>query len=400
MQMKVLALAVLLAFAACGPTSPPRSAATPSQSASAQTPAATSSAQPAQSPSTASAGLFAVASGIPGGQLINSSPPGTQATVEIVGPDGHVHAQASFAPPPAPLIGNAEPLLQSPVRTAAGAVFYADSTGAVHRLRPDGSTSVVATFPLTNAQQELSYAVSPDGAHLIAIVLSTPPLHNPPPQTLGDPLFQDGGHWTLKLETADSGGSTTTTLQRDLGTAYPQPTQIVGWDAKGPIATLNTNLGAQQSPLSAHLFGVPLIHIATDGTHLDSIGGPNCAATDMLSNGTVICTVNAPDSFAVRTTTGTTLWQGSVPSNNYYYGLWLSPDTNAVAVQYLVVTAAGAVSLPAQSTTGAGQLSALGWLDANTVVEATAAGQLSLYEAHGLTKIRDLGVSGLFEGLL
>lgn len=395
--MKVVTLAVFLALAACGPNSQPRGAGTPSHSG--QTPSAPQT-QLAQSP-LASAGLFVVVSGLPGGQLINpNSAQVTQATVEIVGPDGRVHAQAMFAPPPAPLIGNAEPLLQSPVRTAGGSVFYADSTGAVHRLRPDGSTSVVATFPLTNAQQELSYAVSPDGARLIAIILSTPPLHNPPPASLADPLFQEGGHWTLKLETADAGGSTATTFQRDFGTAFPQPTQIVGWDVHGPVATLNTNLGAQQAPLSAHIFGTPLIHLGADGTHLDVIGGSNCGATDVISNGTVICTVNAPDSFAVRTSTGATLWQGSVPSNNYYYGLWLSPDAKAVAVQGLVVTSAGVVSVGPQATSGPSQLTALGWLDANTVVEATPAGQLSLYEAHGLTKIRDLGVSGIFEGLI
>ena len=290
--MKMVTLAFLLAIVACGPNSQPRGAATPSQSA--QTPSASPSTQPAQSPA-ASSGLFVIVSSLPGGQLVNSnSSPATQATVEIVGPDGRVRAQASFTPPPAPVIGNAEPLLQSPVRTVAGSVFYADSTGAVHRLRPDGSNAVVATFPLTNAQQELSYAVSPDGAHLIALVLSTPPLHNPLPKTLGDPLFQDGGHWTLKLATADAGGATTTTLQRDLGTAYPSATQIVGWDIKGPLATLNTNLGAQQAPLSAHLFGTPLIHLGADGTHLDVIGGPNCVATDVISNGTVICSLNAP----------------------------------------------------------------------------------------------------------
>ena len=396
--MKLVTLAVFLAIAACGPNSQPRAAATPSQSA--QTSSAPQT-QPAQSP-VESTGLFVVVSGLPAGQLINSNPSsGAQATVEIVGPDGRVRAQASFAPPPAPVIGNAEPLLQSPVRTAGGSVFYADSTGAVHRLRPDGSNSVVATFPLTNAQQELSYAVSPDGAHLIAIVLSTPPLHNPPAQTLGDPLFQDGGHWTLKLATADAGGATTTTLQRDLGTAYPAATQIVGWDNKGPLATLNTNLGAQQAPLSAHLFGAPLIHLAADGTHLDVIGGPNCDAIDEISNGTVICSLNAPLQFAVRSSTGTTLWQASVPSdNNYYFGMWLSPEASAVAVQGLVVTSAGVVSVGPQAASGPSQLTALGWLDANTVVEATPAGQLSLYEAHGLTKIRDLGVSGIFEGVI
>jgi hypothetical protein len=219
--------------------------------------------------------MFAIATGVPGSQLVNSYPLPDHATVKIVDATGHVYAQASFVPPPTPVIGNAAPLLQSPVRTAGGAVFYADRTGAVHRLKPDGSTSVVATFPLSNAQQELGYAVSPDGLHLIATVFSTPPLHNPPPQTLGDPIYQEGGHWTLKLETADAGGTTTTTLQRDLGTSYPSPTTIVGWDKGGPLATTLTQLGAQQATPSAHLFG-RLIHLAPDGTHLDT---PSAAPT-------------------------------------------------------------------------------------------------------------------------
>jgi hypothetical protein len=384
MRVKLVAISVFLSLAACGSADQPRSAASATPSVS-------------SAPSTV---LFAIATGLPAAQLVNSNTSSGQATVEIVDTKGRVHAQASFVPPPAPVIGNAEPLLQSPVRTAGGAVFYADSTGVVRRLKADGSTSVVATFPLTNAQQELSYAVSPDGAHLIAIVLSTPPLHNPPAQTLGDPLFQAGGHWTLKLQTADAGGSTTTTFQRDFGTTYPQPTQIVGWDQQGPVATLNTNLGAQQAPLSAHLFGIPLIHLAADGTHIDVIGGPNCDAVDEVSDGTVICSVQAPDQFAVRSSTGATLWQASVPSDNYYFGLWLSPDTNAVAVQGIVVTRTSVASAARQASGADSQLIALGWLDANTVVEATVSGQLSLYGAHDHVKIRDLGVTGIFVGPL
>jgi hypothetical protein len=323
---------------------------------------------------------------------------GGKATVSIVDARGRVRATASFEPPPEPAIGPARGLLQSPVRTAAGAVFYADSTGTVHKLRPDGSTAVVATFPLTNAQQELSYAVSPDGAHLIAIVLSTPPLHNPPPQTLGDPLFQEGGHWMLKLETADAGGSTTTTLQRDLGTAFPAPTEIVGWDQKGPLATLTTQIGAQQAPPSAHLFGT-LIHFAPDGTHLDALGGSACTVVDELSDGTVVCDQDW-QRFSVRSATGATLWQATLPSDNYYYGLWLSPDANAVAVQGIVVTRTSVASAARRDNYGQSQLVALGWLDSSTVIEAAPSGELSLYEAHGLTKIRDLGLSGIFEGLL
>jgi len=346
-----------------------------------------------------STALFAIATGLTGFQQVGEYRQAGSATVSIVDAQGRVRASASFKPPPEPAICPCRTLLQSPVRTAAGAVYFADRTGAVHKLSPDGSTAIVATFPLTTAQQMLAYAVSLDGKHLIATVLSTPPLHDPLPRTLGDPLFQEGGRWTLKLQTADAGGSTTTTLQRDLGTTTPQPTQIVGWDEHGPLATLNTNLAAQQAPPSTHLFGAPLIHLAADGTHLDVVGGPDCTPVDALPDGTVACSNNERQ-FTVRSSSGASLWQVSLPSDNYYYGLWLSPDANAVAVQSLVVTRTAVASAVRQANTVESRLTALGWLDANTVLEGSPSGELSLYDAHSLVKIRDLGVSGIFEGIV
>src|ERR1700694_3195928 len=388
MRLRTLAVGLFLALAACGPVGQPSAATSPSTSSPSS-----------QTPNARDTELFAIATGLPGGQLVNSNPPPGHATVKIVDGTGRVYAEASFVPPPAPLIGNAEPLLQSPVRTAVGAVFYADSNGAVHMLKADGSTSVVATFPLTNTQQALSYAGSPAAAPLIATIFSAPPVHTPPPQSLADPFFQDGGHWTLKLEIADAGGSTSTTLQRDLGTALTAgPTEIVGWDLNGPLATLTTQIGTQQAPPSAHLFGT-LIHLAPDGTHLDAIGGPSCTVVDEPPDGTVVCDQDWQQ-FSVRTAVGQTLWQATLPSDNYYYGLWLSPDATAVAVQGIVVTRTSVTSAGRQKHNGQSQLIALGWRDANTVVEAAPSGELSLYDAHGLTKIRDLGLSGLFEGRL
>jgi hypothetical protein len=385
MRSQFFAIAALLGVAACGSTA---------------TQGTASSARVTASPQQQSSGpLFAVASGLPGGQLVNFYPVPTSATVKIVDANGKVHASEMFVPPPAPLIGPAAALLQSPVRTAAGAVFYADSAGAVHKLTPDGATSVVATFPLTSPQQELTYAVSPDGAHLLAIVVSLPPVHNPPPQTLGDPLYETGGRWSVKVQTADSGGPTTTTFQRDLGTTYPQLTEIVGWDNRGPLATLSTQLGAQQSPPSAHIFG-KLIHIAPDGTHLEAIGGTDCTAVDELADGTVLCDSDW-QSFSVRTSAGAVLWQRSLPSQEYYFGLWLSPDGNAVAAQNIVVTASSVASTARQAAGTSSGLVAVGWLNVSTVVEADQqSGQLSLYFANGMVKLRDLGVSGIFEGLL
>ncbi|MFI5282595.1 MAG: hypothetical protein ACHQ0J_05635 [Candidatus Dormibacterales bacterium] len=389
--LRVAALAAILTLSACGSSQPNH------PSANSPTPHASAL------PSAASNSLFVIASGLPGPQLVNSSP-GTPTSLEIVDSTGHVHAQTTFQPPPAPMIGNAAALLQSPVRTAAGAAYFADNTGQIRRLTPDGTVSMVAKFPLTNSQQELSYAVSPDGAHLMAIVLSTPPLHVPPPQTIQDPLFVDGGHWSLSLETADAGGATSTTLQKDLGTAYPKPTEIVGWDSKGPLATLNTGLGAQAQPLSAHFFGsdlggAALIHLAADGTHLDRIGGSDCLAVDEIADGTVVCGTLANPAFSVRDASGNVLWQASQPTQYGASGPWLSPDGNAIAVQGFVLTRTGAAS--ASRLSGSADLVALGWLNAAIVVMATlSGGDISLYSANGLTLIRSLGVSGVFEGAL
>jgi hypothetical protein len=393
--MKLPALmASLLVVAACGSSGQLHATASNASGSRTQaSPSATSS----------QGALFAVVSNLPGAQQVNSTQ-SASATIRIVDVQGQVHASATFQPPPAPQVGNAAALLQSPVRTVKGAAYYADSTGAVHRLAPDGTTSVVATFPLTNPQQELTYAVSPDGTHLIAIVLSTPQLHNPPPQTLQDPLFVAGSPWTLTLETADAGGKTTVTLQRNLGTTYPKPTLIVGWDAKGPLATLNSGLGTQAETFSAHLFGAdgggaPLIHVASDGTHLDQIGGAGCLAVDEIADGTVICgSFDAPQ-YTVRSSDGTLLWAAGVAPDIDYAGPWLSPGGDAIAFHDAVVTPESLASAARQNSYQP-SINALGWLDDSTVVESTLAGGLALYDAHGLTKIRDLGVSGIFEGLL
>src|SRR2546423_7316612 len=145
MGIKWLLPAAAVALASCGVAGQPRSAAHPR-------PSPTPSVASAPSPT---AGLLVIASGLPGIQQVNNPPTG-QATVSIVDADGQVRARATFEPPPAPRIGNAGPLLQSPVRAAAGAAYYADKSGSVRKLTADGTISPVAKFPLTNQQQELA----------------------------------------------------------------------------------------------------------------------------------------------------------------------------------------------------------------------------------------------------
>jgi hypothetical protein len=312
-------------------------------------------------------------------------------TVRLVNGKGRVTASTQFAPPQLPAISNCADVLQLPVRVADGAAYYADSSGLVRRLSVNGAVSNVATFKLTGKQQALSFAVSPDGKQLIAIVLSTPPLHNPPPQTLGDPVFGPGT-WSLDLETAMAGGTTTVVLHRDLGTTVPSPTVITGWDEFGPTATLNSQICTQNS-LPSYRYTGTLVHLALDGTHLDPIGGPNCNAWDELLDGTVLCGGSDWQSFSVRQKNGDVLWSRSEIAAN---DVKMAPDGNGVA------SAAGVVYLRNSShvasfgrqTGPEPPFKILGWADSGHVVTITNDGRLGLADTaiNPLTAV-DLGLT-------
>jgi hypothetical protein len=252
-------------------------------------------------------------------------------TVRIVDLKGHVRAAADFIAPPVPFIGPCAPILAPAVRVAAGGAYFADSTGAVHRLDPSGANTVIATFKLTSPQSMLSFAVSPDGGRLIAIIFSAPPVLNPIPPLGTDP-FVAGGHWTLDLANANAGSATTLALHKDYGTSPPTPgpTLIAGWDDAGPTATLGSFICAQQQLPSVDYAGSELIHLGLDGTHIDQIGGAGCQPWDELRDGTVLCGAGDWAGFSVRTRTGVALW--SRQPGCCLLEPRLSPDGSAVVV--------------------------------------------------------------------
>jgi hypothetical protein len=324
---------------------------------------AASTARGVSSAPQADGGLFVIAS-VEAGSLMS---------VRMVDGKGHVKASTQFTPPPMPTYSNCADILQPPVRIANGAVYFADSSGTVRRLAVDGTVSRVTTFQLTNKQQALSFAVSPDGKQLIAIVLTTPPLHDPPPRSLGDPVF-GAGSWSLDLETATAGGSAAVVLHKNLGTTFPSPTVITGWDQFGPTATLNSQICTQNVLPSTRYTGT-LIHMALDGTHLDQIGGANCQAWDELVDGTVLCGSGDWQSFSVRRTNGDVLWSRS---SGYLWYVTISPDGNGVA------TADGSVYLRNSSQptslarTAQPAVQILGWADPGHVVTIGTDGRLGL----------------------
>jgi len=161
--------------------------------------------------------------------------------IAIVGLDGFARAKADFTPRTGPVVGNAAPLLQPEARVAGGRVFYADGRGVLRELTLQG-TRPVTTFAL-QAQQELAFAVSPDGAHLEASRFTFPPL-NPNPANPGEIFLP--GNFRYDLLAADAGGSSRTIVHSESGNGFMKEPELVAWDAAGPVATIDTGFGTQQ----------------------------------------------------------------------------------------------------------------------------------------------------------
>jgi hypothetical protein len=310
-------------------------------------------------------------------------------TVQIVDLKGAVVAGADFNAPALPYIPDCARIAPPPVRVVGGGVFFADSAGVIHRLDPSGATSEVATFRLTSSQQFLSYAVSPDGKKLMAIVFSLPALLNPVPAFPADP-YVPGGRWTLDVESAAAGGPTTVGFHKDFGTSFPQtgPTLMAGWDDGGPTATLASVYCVQQQIPSVEYTGTALIHLAPDGTHLDQIGGPGCQPWDELLDGTVLCAGAQWDSFAVRARGGTLLWtaQPGCCINEPR----LSPDGQAVIDGGSRIYARDSPA-PASFARVNGQATRmLGWAGNHFVVTVGSNDRLALSAVPNLVTVLDL----------
>jgi len=319
----------------------------------------------------------------------NSNPP--QATVELIDAAGKIAANADFSPPANPLMVGCVPIPPPAVRVAAGAVFFADSAGAIHKLDANGSTATVANFPITQ-DQFLSFAVSPDGQKLVAIVFSTPPVVNRTPAFGVDP-YAPSGQWTLDLESAITNGPTTKVLHKDFGHNFPStgPTLIAGWDDNGELATLNSVVCVQNGIPSVEYTGNPLIHLGSDGTHLDTIGGSGCQAWDELHDGTILCGGSDWTSFSVRTRGGSQLW---AQAGSFMQEPRLSPNGGGVSLngdKSQIFLRGG--SSPANVTAPGSTIYLLGWFGNESVVALKGGQKLGIVPVASPSTFKDLGVS-------
>jgi hypothetical protein len=180
-----------------------------------------------------------------------------------------------------------------------GAVYYIDGFGTVWSMGADGKPVTVARFPIGVTQQEVSFAVSPDGCTLAAAVL-TIPLKGPPAP--GSQVPSLSGTWTLETMESAAGG-TAIVLHTWTGTAYPgsqgsfHNVTVVGWDATGPIVVVDAPLGTQASTFidNPDFFGGTLAHLDAQGVPGAPIATSGCSPMQVSAQADITCATSSPD---------------------------------------------------------------------------------------------------------
>lgn len=343
-------------------------------------------------------------------------------TVAVVGLDGVARTKTTFTPRTQPQIGNAAAVLSPEAHVAAGKVFFIDGKGVVHALGPvkGSSASVITTFAAPSPQGYESFAVSPDGMHLIAAVDVLTPFVPPSPNDQNNPFGSGGEQDHDTIAAADAGGAARTLYTL----AHPsKPLFIGGWDSQSAIGLTDPPLGTQSGFPPG--WSSPAARLDAGG-HPGAVLGPaTCRAIEGLLDGTVVCqdfeggTGSATDVVSVH---GPAVgdWTVPIPPNTYpanQGGAHLSADGKTVVFPVSpsgtfdpkttaqetadVMTKGGAVKKLADN------FAPEGFLDADTVIgeilpsdpQASATGELGTVHLSG-GGVTDLGFKGAFVGVV
>ncbi len=314
---------------------------------------------------------------------INVSEPGT---VAIVGLNGFARAKVKFQPRTVPGIPDSYAPQQGVAQVVGSGVYYIDGAGTVRVLRVGSQPEVVARFPLQPAQEDVWFAVSPDGSRILAGILTFPALG---PTPSGSPYPSLVGQWKFDLETAPAGGKTKTLVHLEVPQGdVPTPTFPVGWTVAGPVAMVPAYVTSQNAwP------GGPLYQIDDAGKKTTQLGGSDCDSASITSSGLIPC-ISGTGVVSVRDTTGKVLWATEVEGFDAL-SLYISPDGQAISDGTNVETRAGGL-VPMPSG-----FQIEGWLDSNTVVGRPGGdGDLSWISLGDPTKVHDLGFKGDFVATL
>ena len=376
-------------LAACAPTHSPGAAATTSL------PSASVSASAASSSGPAPELLFGVleshskaAEGFP---LFD--------TVAIAGLDGYARAKTTFSPLTPPYVGCVGPLFPPQGYTAARRVYFIDGKGVVRSLGTDRAVSRVTAFPI-GSQQEASFAVSPDGRHLLGAILTLPPRPSGSSPCSGSGTGFAPGDWSEDVYSAEAGGTPHLISHRQ----WPQDQadnvlELVGWVSSGPIATFPASIGTQGGgPIREGWYG-PVVEIdQASGRVSRTLGSPECFVRDVIEDGSYACFENtATPAIAVHNRDDSLSWRAH--GNLDLYVPLLAPDRNKVAAQGAVLGRDGSqiqLGLP-----GADFFST-GWLDNLTVIGwfGPQPNHLGFVRTATPSRIEDLGFEGTFVGSL
>jgi hypothetical protein len=280
-------------------------------------------------------------------------------------------------------------------------VFFADGSGVVRSLSVDGTVNEVTRFPLTDPQQSLSFAVSPDGSKLMGTVLQFPPFDSsltPTPDLNGSQ-----GSFTLELFTSTPGAQATSVLKKSWSQSAEVPhdvLSVVGWSASSALATVDTDIAMQQRTEGRQMFG-HVAEIDRMGKPGLTVGGSDCKPWAVLPDETSLCDDGSYQNVSVRSRGGEVIFQLPMRVNDQYLNLSLSPDASRVAYQTLsgrsfvlergrnpVALAAG--FLPQN------------WLDSSTLIGFTGqgSGDMALLRLSSPTRAIDLGFKGFSVGVI
>ena len=394
--MKRWALCLVLLLAACGPVT-----ARPGQSQT-SLPSASPSQGTTPAASAPHLGLLVVLEARRAGSTFGGGPDAYDAhdVVAIAGTDGYAKAKQTFKPRTLPFIGNAGVIMQPEARVAAGAVFYIDGTGVVRRLSVNGSVAQVTSIPFGQPQQEVSFAVSPDGKRVIASVL-TLPAKNPNAQMGEDPPYVSGSHAFIELFAADVGGPARSLVRTDLGTFSnsSQILRVVGWDGGGPLVTLQQSLGTQQGSLGTWFEGMQLAHLDASGHPGPAFTPADCMPWQELDDASVLCSSGDFRNVTLIDARGKTV--ASFPGVSGPF-LTLSPDQSWLAYH------GGAQNRNGSRVTLPDRFFPEGWLDATTIVGyqdskygiGATVGNMALVRLGDPSRVDDLGFTGVLAGTL
>jgi hypothetical protein len=360
------ACVALVLLGACGSTSTTKSTASPTKSTAAEV-------------------LFAV---------VENGSPRQPGTVAIVGLDGNARATTDFQPRVSPIIPDAYTPVQGVARVVGSGVYYIDGAGTVRVLRVGTEPQIVARFPLQAAQENVWFAVSPDGSRVLAGILTFPALGPIISGTSWNSLI---GPTTFDLASAPAGGQSTSVVHWQTPIRFPQgssgPTAIfpVGWTSAGSVAMLPEYLTSQNAwP------GGPLYVIDDSGKQTKQLGGSDCYAASMTPTGLIPCI--SGQSVEVRNQGGSVIWTTHVDSFSAL-SLYLAPDGQAISDGTKVETnLGGMIAMPKGFLVE-------GWLDKDTVVgrlilDDVNVGNLAWVSLGDPTTVHDLGFKGDFVSTL